>query len=106
MVKLLNKAVDDIISIIVNSEDYQKCLELKNSMKKNATLMKLIHDLKDAQKKYVRSGYQNKEELSILEDQLNQIPIYAIYMQHLEKVNQMISYVEEDLNDYFFKLFN
>lgn len=106
MVKLLNKAVLDVISVIENSKDYQKCLELKDSMKKNPKLMKLIDDLRNAEKKYVRSEYQNKEEVTTLEEQLNQIPIYVIYMQHLEKVNQMISYVEEDLNDYFFKLFN
>lgn len=105
MVKQLNKAIDDVISVIVNSKDYQQCLQLKDKMKKNQELMKLIEDLKKAQKEYVKSGV-GKEKLDSLEEELYQYPIYVVYMEHLGKVNDMLSYVEEDLNDYFYQLMN
>lgn len=105
MVKQLNKAIDDVISVIVNNKDYQQCLQLKDKMKKNQELMKLIEDLKKAQKEYVKSGI-GKEKIDSLEEELYQFPIYVVYMEHLEKVNDMLSYVEEDLNDYFYQLMN
>ncbi len=75
-------------------------------MKKNEELMQLIDDLKTFQKKHVNNGYQYQEELDKIEKQLNDIPIYSSYIEHLEKVNQMILYVEDELNDYFIQLFN
>ena len=105
MVKQLNNAIDDVISVIVNSKDYQQCLQLKDKMKKNQELMKLIEDLKKAQKEYVKSGI-GEEKIDSLEEELYQFPIYVVYMEHLEKVNDMLSYVEEDLNDYFYQLMN
>lgn len=101
----MNKAIDDVISVIVNSKDYQQCLQLKDKMKKNQELMKLIEDLKKTQKEYVKSGI-GKEKIDSLEEELYQFPIYVVYMEHLEKVNDMLSYVEEDLNDYFYQLMN
>ena len=55
--------------------------------------------------KYVKSGI-GKEKIDSLEEELYQFPIYVVYMEHLEKVNDMLSYVEEDLNDYFYQLMN
>ena len=106
MVKDLNKALEDVISVIMKSDDYQTCLKLKEKMKKNKELMELIEKLKLEQKDFVKNGYQNKDKINELEKKLYQIPIYAIYIQHLEKVNDMLSYVEDDLNHYFYQLFN
>lgn len=108
MVKWLNKALDEVISVITTSRDYCICIELQEKMKKNQNLMNLIDDLKDAQKRYVKSNYDRtiKNEMDLLKEKLQQIPIYVSYMAHLEKVNDMISYVEDDLNHYFYQLLN
>ena len=106
MVKLLNKKLEEVISVIKDSKDYQECIKLKEKMKKNAELMQLVDTLKTLQKEYVKDGYQDKEKLEEVENKLYEIPIYVTYMERLEKVNQMISYVEDDLNDYFYQLFN
>ena len=106
MEKHVNKAFDDVISVILESSCYQECLVLKEKMSKNKELMQLIEKLKVAQKEYVKRGYQDKREVESLEKQLQQIPIYVVYMEQLEKVNNILSYVEDDLNDYFFKLVN
>ena len=108
MVKWLNKALDDVVSVITSSRDYRICIELQEKMKKNQNLMNLIDKLKEAQKRYVKSNYDKsiKDELDMLEEKLQQIPIYVSYMTHLEKVNDMLSYVEDDLNQFFYQLLN
>ena len=107
-VKWLNRALDEVVSVITSSRDYHICIELQEKMKKNQNLMDLIDKLKDTQKRYVKSNYDKsiKDELDLLEERLQQIPIYVSYMAHLEKVNDMLSYVEDDLNQYFYQLLN
>ncbi len=106
MVKLLNKAVEEVISVIQKSDDYQKCLELKEKMKQNKELMQLIENIKEAQKRYIKNGSQDKKEIQVLEEKLSNYPIYVLYQQHLEKINSMISYVQDDLNEFFTQLLN
>lgn len=106
MVKLLNKAVEEVISVIQKSDDYQKCLELKEKMSQNKELMQLIENIKEAQKRYIKNGSQDKKEIQVLEEKLSNYPIYVLYQQHLEKVNSMISYVQDDLNEFFTQLLN
>lgn len=106
MVQQLNKKLEDIILTIKNSDDYIQCIRLKEKMKKNEDLMHLIETLKSRQKEFVKRGYEGKESLEEIENKLCEIPIYAAYMEHLEKVNQMISYIQDELNDYFYNLFN
>lgn len=102
------KSLEEVISCITNSLEYQKCLEIKNKMNQNQELMALIQNVKVLQKKYVRSHYDStiKDELDALEKQLNQIPIYVVYLQNLEIVNDKINYVKDSLNDYFYQLMN
>ena len=49
-------------------------------------------------------GGYNMKKLS--NEELFNIPIYKIYLDNLEVVNQKIDYVKDSLNDYFYKLFN
>lgn len=106
MVKLLNKKLEEVIAVIKDSEDYKECINLKEKMKKNRELMRLTDTLKTLQKEYVKNGCQDKGKLEEVENKLYEIPIYVTYMEHLKNVNLMISYVEDDLNDYFYQLFN
>ena len=106
MVKLLNKAVEEVISVIQKSDDYQKCLELKEKMRQNKELMQLVENIKEAQKRYIKNGSQDKKEIQVLEEKLSNYPIYVLYQQHLEKINSMISYVQDDLNEFFTQLLN
>ena len=105
MVKLLDKAILEVVSVIKNSNDYKQCVVLKNKMKNNKELMDIIEQIKEVQKLYIKTG-NNKELLDSLEEKLNNFPIYVTYMNHLEKVNEMISYVEDDLNQFIDKLVN
>ncbi len=103
----MNKELEEVINIIINSDDYKRCIQLKEKMSTNKEICELVDKIKVLQKKYVReNGEEVLEELKLLEERLNEIPIYVIYMQHLEKVNEMINYVKDELNDYFYKVLN
>ena len=103
----MNKELDEVINTIINSDDCKSCIQLKEKMSTNKEICGLVDKIKVLQKKYVReNGEEVLEELKLLEERLNEIPIYVIYMQHLEKVNEMINYVKDELNDYFYKVLN
>ena len=101
------KCLDEVILSIQNTKEYQRCISLKEQMNDNPEILSLVEEVKNCQKKYIRSGYDSKikEELDELENKLNSIPVYAVYLENLMKVNEMIEYVKEHLNDYFDTLF-
>ena len=104
----VNKSLKEVIDCIKDSKEYKNCLLLKEKMNSNEEILKLIEKVKDYQKKYVKSNYDEniKVELEKLMKQLNDIPLYSIYIQNLELVNEKIDYVRDELNDYFYQLFN
>lgn len=103
----LNSSLIDVIDCIKNSSEYKKCISLKESMKSNELVNSLVNEIKLKQKKYISTNDSNiLDELNELEDRLNNIPIYHVYLENLEVVNNMINYVKDELNDYFYKLLN
>lgn len=104
----LNKNIDELIDIIINSKEYQTCINLKKQMSSNNELIVLINDVKNLQKKYIKSNYNDevKQELIDKEDKLNQIPIYNIYNENLQIVNNLINIINDELNSYFYNKLN
>lgn len=104
----LYKALDEVILCIKESEEYKMSISLKEKMENNEEIKELVNNVKDLQKKYVKSNYdvKIKKELDVVNDRLEEIPIYNIYLSNLEKVNEKIEYVKDSLNDYFYKLLN
>ena len=103
----LNKSLDEVVDCIKNSKEYKKCIELKEKMNSNDEINSLVKEIKLKQKKYIKSNDPNiLSELKSLENSLNSIPIYHVYTENLEKVNEMINYVKDELNDYFIDLLN
>ena len=104
----LYNSLEEVIHTIQSSQEYQKCISLKEQMKDNEKVNSLINTIKKTQKEYVKSSYDKelKKTLDSLEEELYSIPIYHIYNDNLEKVNEMIEYVKEHLNDYFNHLLN
>lgn len=102
------KALDAVVDTIVQSKDYQTCIKLKEQMADNEEITSLIENIKKTQKKYIRSEYDSKvkEELDSYQKQLMEIPIYHIYNDSLEKVNDMIELVKDTLNQYFDSVLN
>lgn len=107
MVRQLNKELTGVIDTIINSRDYKACLDIKKKMGENEEVVNLVEKIKKLQKKYVNTNdLKLLQELEKLENRLNDIPIYVVYMQHLEKVNQMINFVKDELNNYFYEVLN
>jgi len=104
----LYKALDELIYYITDSKEYKLCLELKDRMSSNSDINDKIVKIKKLQKEYIKSNYDEakKQELDKINEELLKIPIYKVYLDNLEVVNQMIDYVKDSLNDYFYKLFN
>lgn len=104
----MNKALEEVITCITDSNDYKECIRLKSLMDKNNEIKELVEKIKELQKKYIRSGYDDsiKEKLDSLEEKLYSIPIYFTYKRHLDEVNRMINYVKDEMNDYFYKILN
>lgn len=107
MENFVNKKLDEVINCIINSDDYKKCILLKEKMAKSEDITLLVDSIKKLQKQYVNTHDEDKLlEVKKLEKELNVIPLYVSYMEHLERVNQMINYVKDELNDYFYHLLN
>lgn len=107
MESYVDKALDEVVKCITDSKEYKKCIELKKKMSDNEEINSLIEKIKKLQKKYIRTNDTSiKEELSDLEKKLESIPIYVVYMQNLSIVNEKIEFIKDELNNYFYKLFN
>ena len=107
MVNIMNKELDELVSYIKNTSSYKNCISIKKKMDENEEICSSIEEIKSVQTKYVKSNYDDsiKEKLDKLESKLNSIPIYVEYNNNLEKVNEMIDLVKDELNDYFTDLF-
>ena len=99
--------LEEIVNVIQNCNEYQMCIKLKKQMAENAFICERVKQIKKLQKRFVQSGYDSKikKELDKLVKELETIPVYVIYTENLEVVNQKIDYVRDSLNDYFQSLF-
>ncbi|MBQ6134926.1 MAG: YlbF family regulator [Bacilli bacterium] len=101
------KSLDEVVSYIKNTKEYQKCISLKEKMNQNDEIKSLVEEIKKKQKEFVKNPSQEiEDQLKSLNHQLESIPIYDIYQKNLAKVNEKIDYVRDSLNDYFDDLFN
>ena len=99
--------LNKIIDYITNSSEYKKCISLKDKMSNNSKLMDKINKVKELQKNYIKSNDLSiKKELDLLIEDLNNEPLYYNYMNNLEVVNEMISFVNDELNNYFYRVIN
>ena len=94
--ELILKKIDELISIVKSSDDYQRYIYLANEMKKNNSIMSLVKDIKKLEQKRVNLEY-NKEntdgidkEIDNKRKELDSFPTYQEY-----------SYLKEDLNNTF-----
>ena len=107
MENVYNK-LDDLISYIKNTSDYRSIIKLRKQMDDNDELKSLIREVKSLQKQYIKSGYDDKIKATLEEkvSMLENIPIYNMYNRSLVRVNEMIDYVRDSFNEYFFSLLN
>lgn len=101
--------LNELVEYIKQTQEYKNIIHIKEQMNNNKELLTLIKELKLIQKEYIKTNYSNKkikEELDNKRKKLTSIPIYNEYIYNLEKVNEKLNYIEEELNEYFYKIFN
>ena len=92
----LIKKINELVSLIKETPEYNRYSELKESMSNNKEIMSLIKDIKKVEQSIVKKEYnkqdikEEEKELKILKDKLNSYPVYLEY-----------SYLQEDLNNDF-----
>lgn len=107
MEKNVDRAVEDIVTSITGSKEFQDCLRLKEKMNDSQEVKELVEKVKKLQKELIKTGDPGiREELEKVQDRLNSIPIYDSYQKKLAEVNQQIETIKDELNDYFYKVVN
>ena len=107
MEKRLSKAIEEVVSSITESDAFRECIRLKARMEENEEIVELVETIKKLQKKYVRTLDDDiKEEISVKQKQLDNIPFYNSYQKKLDEVNKKIDFIKEEMNDYFDKVVN
>ena len=102
--EILNK-IDEIISLIEKSDDYQKYLLLKEKMKTNKELNQLINEVRLLQKDVVH--HLNKKKLLDKKmEELNNYPLYREYQNTIFEINNCYAIIETSINHYFQNIFN
>ncbi|MBQ6539142.1 MAG: YlbF family regulator [Bacilli bacterium] len=99
--------LNKIIEYITSTDSYKNTVKLKEQMSENTELTDLIEEVKSLQKEYIKTNSTDiKKKLDEKTSKLEEYPIYNSYNKYLEEVNHMISYVNDELNDYFDKVIN
>ena len=91
--KLITK-IEELVKIVKDSDDYKRFIYLKEQLKDNKDLMKLINNVKKKEQERVNKEYRKEpikdldKEIESLKEELNTYPDYLEY-----------SYLQNDIND-------
>lgn len=102
--EILNK-IDEIISLIENSLEYQKYLSLKKDLDNNKEIILLINEIKVLQKDVVHH-FDKKEILNKKLNELESIPLYREYQNTVVEINNVYSIIESRINNYINSVMN
>ncbi len=83
---------------------YKDYMKLRQELKKDENITKTIEEIKRLQRKYVKANYHDKETLAKinnLTNELEKIPLYVIYQQKEENLNNNLVFIKEGLRDTF-----
>ena len=100
---------DELVSLIIESSEYQKYQDIKEKMKKDEEVMGLIEEVKSLQKEAVKKSIKNEdvEELDkTIEEKLvilNKIPIYQEYLDVEEEINVTLQTIKNTIENYINK---
>lgn len=99
--------VEEIVTFLENSQEYQEYLFLKKKMEDHPQIPSLIKKIKSLQKKLVKKSFQHEDteeerkELSSLEKQLEEIPLYVDFLRVQEELNDVFSYLHDRIESLF-----
>ena len=106
------KEVDEIITYIKESNDYQEYIYLKNKLSKNIKANKLINEIKKCQKEIVKLEVKKENTREIEDkinknlDELNKIPLYIQFIEKQKDLDIIFQKIKNTLNNYFYEKIN
>lgn len=99
--------VDNIVNYISNTSDYKNYLILKEKLEKDETILNLIKEIKQLQKKAVNDEYNGKDiknidiEIKEKSDILNSKYLYQEYIELHSRIDEQLQEIKFILNNYF-----
>lgn len=107
MEKKLSKAISEVVTSITDSNEFKECIRIKKKMEQSSEIKELVDTVKKLQKEYVRTeAIEVKQELDMVQERLNSIPLYISYQEKLADVNRKLEFIKDELNEYFYKVVN
>jgi len=103
----ISNKVQEIVNLVKSSEDYKNYIYLENKMKGHPIIPETIEKIKKLQKEAVQKESQGlditkiEQNLSSLEKQLEEIPLYQDFLREQEKLNQLFMYIKDTIEQFF-----
>ena len=94
----------ELVKTIKEDNLYKEYMELRHELKSNKEINDKIEEVKRLQRKYVKGDYQDKEildNINTLTKELESIPLYYIYSQKEEELNNNLLLIKEGLSKTF-----
>lgn len=94
----------ELVKTIKEDNLYKEYMELRHELKSNKEINNKIEEVKRLQRKYVKGNYQDKEildNINTLTKELEAIPLYYIYSQKEEELNNNLLLIKEGLSSSF-----
>lgn len=94
----------ELVKTIKDDSLYKEYMELRLELKANKNINDKIEEVKRYQRKYVKGNYQDKEyldKINSLVKELETIPLYYIYRQKEEELNNNLLLIKEGLRETF-----
>ena len=94
----------ELVKTIKEDNLYKEYMELRHELKSNKKINNKIEEVKRLQRKYVKGNYQDKElldNINTLTKELDSIPLYYIYSQKEEDLNNNLLLIKEGLSSSF-----
>ena len=103
----MNNILSDVESLkkdILNTNEYKEYKKYEESLNNNSKVKLLIKEITDLQKKSERIGNKDIDidiKLEDLYNELNNIEDYNRYIKSSRKLNELISNIQKQFEDYF-----
>lgn len=96
------KDIEDLKIDIINSNEYKEYKKYEELLDNNSLVKSLIKEITDTQKELVRTNDINLEyKLEDLNSNLYSIEDYSKYIEASKKLNELISNIQTEFEDYF-----
>ena len=110
--KLMNNIISDVENLkenILSSDEYKTYKECERVLDNNKEINDVIESIKSTQKIIINKEDKNENtekeeiELNSLYQKLNTYKEYTNYIEASKKLNEIITYIQKEFEDYFNK---